>query len=215
MKKGCILIESRFTPDLVDIIIEKHLKFIPSDWSVKLYLSDENINLLRGSKWIEECMIRSILIEEIPEKTLTAAQYNSMLTSIEFWNKLPFDKVLIFQTDSEILREGIEGFLEYDYIGAPLYHIPFPAMNGGLSLRSKAAALHVIFATPYHPSYGNEDIYFCKGIERLRFNLPSVEAAKSFSVETIFGLGSMGAHAIDKWHTVEKCEQIRNQYGRG
>jgi hypothetical protein len=136
-----------------------------------------------------------------------------LLTSTDFWQSLPFDKVLIFQHDSGLLRKGIEQFLEYDFIGAPLYHIDFPAMNGGLSLRSKSAMLECIMQLPWNPSLGNEDIYFCNLLKRIPGSkLPTKEIAQSFSVETIYGLGSLGYHAVEKWHSKEIVNKIKTQY---
>jgi len=145
------------------------------------------------------------------EATTTAAEYNRLLCSKRLWRNLPAEKVLIFQSDAMLLKQGIEAFLDYDFIGAPLYHIPFPAMNGGLSLRDTKAMLRVINHISYDGSV-NEDIFFTQGLQQLNGKLPDIETAKKFSVETIWGLGSLGYHAIDKWHSPEKCEQIRNQY---
>ena len=167
----------------VDIIVEVHKKYLPIDWNVL----------------------------HINAPISTEQEYNLLLTSKEFWEQIPFDKVLIFQHDSLLLREGIEDFLQYDFVGAPLYHIDFPAMNGGLSLRDKSASLEVINKIPYDGSM-NEDVWFCKQMQRLGRNLPTKEVAQSFSVETIYGLGSLGVHAIDKWLTPEQCELILNQY---
>lgn len=139
--------------------------------------------------------------------------YNNVVASVEFWEELPFDKVLIFQHDSGLLRTGIEEFFEYDFIGAPLKHIPFPTMNGGFSLRSKEAMIKCINETQYdYEVHGNEDIYFCDQLKKLGGKLPTQEVASKFSVETIYGLGSLGYHAIEKWHTEEQCNIILNQY---
>lgn len=137
-------------------------------------------------------------------------EYNKYLCSKEMWNRFDSEYVLIIQHDSAILRTGIEEFLGYDFIGAPIKHIPFPAMNGGFSLRKKSAMLNVIENIPY--TGGNEDMYFCNGLKQLGGNLPTFEVANKFSCETYFTLGSLGCHAIEKWLTPEQCEQIKNQY---
>lgn len=141
--------------------------------------------------------------------------YNKTLTSKFFWEHIPADKVLIFQHDSLLLRNGIKEFLQYDFIGAPIYHehLPMPCMNGGLSLRSKSKMLEVIEKIPYdYNLHGNEDIYFCRGIEHIGGNLPTKEVASMFSVESIFSLGSLGCHAIDKYLTHDEVFKIMRQY---
>lgn len=183
MKFGAAIIDSR---QVSNEVFERHLKFLP-----------ESTRAFHGALYFHESI----------------AGYNKTLTDIRFWESLPFDKVLIFQQDSGLLREGIEEFYEYDFVGAPLYHIPFPCMNGGLSIRDRQAMISCIKDTPYNPNiHGNEDIYFCKQLQKIGGKLPTKEKARLFSVETIYGLGSLGYHAIEKWHTPEKCETILNQY---
>jgi hypothetical protein len=57
----------------------------------------------------------------------------------------------------------------------------------------------------------NEDIFFSSIMANL-FNMPTSAKAAEFSVETMYKLGSLGCHAIDKWLTPEQCEMILNQY---
>lgn len=182
MKRYCaVIIDNRLTNHLFDTI-QKHRNKLPEWWSC-CHIDDPSIK--------------------------TAVDYNRLLTSKSFWDKFKkFDRVLIFQHDSMLLRYGIDEFLKWDFIGAPLYHIDFPAMNGGLSLRNPKKMLEVISRVPYDGSM-NEDIYFCLNIKG---KLPTKEIAQKFSVETIFGLGSLGVHAIDKWHPKEKVHEILNQY---
>jgi hypothetical protein len=183
MKYGAVIIDSRPLPEDV---IERHIKYLPG-----------NFELFHGALFT---------IDSI-------ANYNTLLTSLKFWESLPFDKVLIFQHDSGLLRTGIEEFLQYDFIGAPIKHISFPAMNGGLSLRSTEAMIRCIKHTPYNPNiHGNEDMYFCNLLSKLGGKLPTKEVAQKFSVETIFNLGSLGYHAMNKYLRPEQCNQILNQY---
>jgi alpha-N-acetylglucosamine transferase len=143
--------------------------------------------------------------------------YNKILTDTRFWEMLPYDRVLIFQHDSMLLREGIDEFLQYDFIGAPIKNFPFPAMNGGLSLRSPQAMIEAIVKKPrQHTKYAhhNEDIYYSYICNELGMNLPDYETARKFSVETIFGLGSLGIHAIDKHLKICEQQKILTQYGQ-
>lgn len=138
-------------------------------------------------------------------------EYNKRLTSLEFWEQFEEENVLIIQHDSAILRNGIEDYYQYDFIGAPIAWIDFPAMNGGFSLRRKSAMINVIKNYHYN-GLDNEDMYFCNGLKQLNGKLPTLEVAKSFSCETIFNLGSLGYHAIDKYLTTEQINQIKTQY---
>jgi len=137
-------------------------------------------------------------------------EYNKRLTSLEFWNQFEEENVLIIQHDSGILRKGIEDYFNYDFIGAPIKWINFPAMNGGFSLRKKSAMIEVISKIKYRNE--NEDLYFCNGLKQLNGNLPTFEVAQSFSCETMFNTGSLGYHAIEKYLTNEQINQIKTQY---
>lgn len=165
-------------------IIEAHEKYVPKDWDVL---------------WIKN------------EETTTAHEYNKLLTSKRLWRNLP-DKVLIFQADSALLKSGVEDFLEWDFIGAPIPRIGHPAMNGGLSIRNSKAMLKVINHIAWSPQLGNEDIYFCNALKQLGGKLPDYETARKFSVETEYGLGSCGCHAIEKYLSVVECKTIKTQY---
>lgn len=185
MDKCCALIIDNRTG--LEPIIGQHERFIPKDWPVY---------------WLKN------------EATTTAADYNRLLTSKRLWRNLP-EKVLIFQHDSMILREGIEDFLEWDFIGADIPNIP-GCMNGGFSLRDSKAMLKVIDNIPYQGMsvHGNEDIYFVNGLRQLSGWLPTKEETQKFSVETEYHLGSIGYHAIDKYLSPAECDNIRNQYKR-
>lgn len=192
MKKGAVIIDDRPSTEL-STTIQKHMDFLPG-WNLKH-------------------------IKDVPIKN--AHDYNKLLTDYQFWNDLKYDKVLIFQHDSLILREGIEEFLEYDYIGAPIEAIRnfhFPAMNGGLSLRTPKVMMDCIYQRPINKTnyrYHNEDIYYSYTVGEVGGKLPDYETARKFSVETIFGLGSFGIHAASKYLSNNELNQILTQYEQG
>jgi len=194
---GAVIVDSR---PIASEVIDRHLRYLPG-WELNVFtqvpgkLRDQFEGNYYGSPPIK-----------------TGNDYNNFLLSESFWNKLTkYERVLIFQHDSELLREGIEEFLEYDFIGAPLYHIPFPAMNGGLSLRNPQKMIEMLKKGLPKPGH-NEDIRFCYALQQNRGKLPTKEVAQKFSVETIFGLGSLGVHQIESYLNPEQCEQIRKQY---
>jgi hypothetical protein len=178
MKKGAIIIENRNIPNL-DYIIRGHMKFLP-DWGFIHYKADIK----------------------------TMDDYNKLITSVKFWESVPFDKVLIFQHDSKILRPGIDEFLEWDYVGAP-WKFQLHGGNGGFSLRSKKAMIDTLKSFTWDKSKGNEDIFFSNFLVG---NLAPRCVCDKFSCETIYKLGTLGTHAIDKYLTPAECETILSQY---
>lgn len=145
----------------------------------------------------------------------TIEQYNRKLTSAGFWHTLnQYKKVLIFQHDSALLREGIEEFLEWDYVGAP-WKFQEHGGNGGLSLRNPKAMLACIEKQPWNPSLGNEDVYFSNLLKDMPEYKPAPrDVCSKFSCESIFQLGTIGYHAIEKYLTPEEVNQIKTQYDR-
>ena len=124
-----------------------------------------------------------------------------VMTTPEFWKDyFDYERVLIFQQDSNILRKGIEDFFEYDYVGAPCGKIVFAESgfetknyigNGGLSLRKKSVILNLIKNDLYNIRYnGPEDIFFSQNIT----NKPTFKKAILFSVESFFSEKSFGIH---------------------
>lgn len=199
---GCCIIETRIIGNLQEIIQQKHLNFIPREWGLTLFLSEDNKHLIH-----KEMFDREIQVFILPNP-FKEYQYNHLLTSVNFWQRLPYENVLIFQTDSELLKEGVERFIGFDFIGAPDIRKECRGMmNGGLSLRNVKKCMEVCDRFHYD-NMQNEDWYFCRHLK----NLPSFEVAEKFSIETYFKLGSLGTHAIDKWMSPEQCNEIRTQY---
>lgn len=186
MKYAAIIVDNRDA--IRDKAIEEHRPFIPKDWEI-IGCTNSGIE--------------------------TAAGYNFLLTSPSFWYQfLEYDRVLIFQHDSQLLRHGIEEFLKFDFVGARIKEI-FGCMNGGLSIRNPELMHKVCIEHPYMgmQRHGNEDIYFVNTLMReYEWNSPGWTERMLFSVETCFGLGSLGIHAIDKYLTPDQCNQIRCQY---
>jgi hypothetical protein len=178
---------------------------VPKDWGLTLYLSDRNKNLLKDVDFGRETQI--IIL---PDHKLNNPKYNKLLKSIKFCDSLPYDKVLIFQTDSRLLREGIEEFLEWDYVGSP-WKFQEHGGNGGLSLRSVEIMKHIVNNYKFSPR--NEDALICNIMKDKNIGkLAPRDICSKFGVETIFQLGTLGCHAIDKWLTNDECKQVLNQY---
>jgi hypothetical protein len=172
------------------------MKLLPG-WELIIYHGNINKHLFAGF----DC-------EQHTVHVTTLRHYNSLITDPLFWNQLVrFERVLVFQNDSMILRDGIDEFLEYNYVGAP-WKFQHKGGNGGFSLRNPKAMLKLCKEKPYSERFGYEDVYFSNHIE----NVAPRNVCEKFSVETIFKLGTFAYHAIDNWLTKSECEQIRHQY---
>lgn len=143
-------------------------------------------------------------------------EYNLTLTNPKFWELLyHYDRVLIFQHDSMLLRDGIEEFLKWDYVGAP-WKFQRHGGNGGLSIRNPKAMHELCTLYEWKQAYGNEDVFFCNLMyaDYNTYKLAPREICEKFSVESIFKLGTLGYHAIDAWLTPEQFKEVRAQHQR-
>jgi hypothetical protein len=131
--------------------------------------------------------------------------------------------------DTMILRKGIEEFLQYDYIGAPCYNYvkDQTIQNSGLSLRNpkimeyisrvygwKKDIQDMMVAGQYSSAwFFAEDIFYCTRMIKYGIgNYAPMEAAKRFSCEMKFELGTLGYHAIERYMTEDQIKQINEQY---
>lgn len=186
-------------PDTVRFHME-HLK----GWDLAIF----------GSEYNEDFLTRHISgfqFYKVKYHFFKTFEYNLMLTSLDFWNIFKdYDRVLIFQHDSMLLRDGIDEFLKWDYIGSP-WKFQQHGGNGGLSLRNPNRMIEVIKNRRWHGGDGNEDVYFSNEMKGTSGLAPRTECEK-FSCETIFKLGTLGYHAIEQYLTPEQVNQIKTQY---
>jgi len=163
-------------------------------------------------------------IKHISEGVNSFEDYNKLLTSFDFWKDLP-ENVLIFQSDSFMLKDWNPKFERYDFIGAPWkwayeYKNCHPyqlGANGGFSFRKTTAMKRIILKYPpeefrvkkINPR-GNEDMYFTLHLNRLRNTLPNLNIQKQFGCESIYYNDPMSVHAIDKWLSDEEIKTILN-----
>jgi hypothetical protein len=136
-KYAAVIVETREV-DGFGMIVRNHLKFLPEHWQLEVYCAEENkLFIEKELQGLAYNLHSGIVIK-------TVMDYNNLFLSRTFWEGLlQYTRVLIFQSDSEILRHGIEAFLQYDYVGAP-WKLNFRGGNGGLSIRNPAAMVEAL-----------------------------------------------------------------------
>ncbi|MEO5581733.1 MAG: DUF5672 family protein [Saprospiraceae bacterium] len=189
-----VIVESRDEP-LLRWTICNIMHF--TQWPVIVYhsrLSDKYLDGLPLKKKIE-----------IPDD-FGLRDYNQLIASIHFWNSLPAH-VLIFQTDSFMLRSGITPFMKYDYVGAPwsklnidIFSIPLNIGNGGFSLRKRNKMIQILGKIPYNSDLA-EDVYFANAFYELGGVLPAFDKHKKFSVEQVYYEKPLAVHA--PWNALQ------------
>jgi hypothetical protein len=210
MKLCAAIVETR---DLdLEEIFNRHIPYLPEDTTYFIFtrphLIEKYSNILPNANIIS--------IEPIDNSVHC---FNLLLTDEGpwFWSHfLDFDRVLMFQEDSGLLKKGIEEFYEYDFIGAPWFtHLPeyYPhCCNGGFSLRNPKAMFEISKKYHWKKNMG-EDMFFTRHmIDDKMGNLAPYNVAKKFSVEAIFELNTLGYHKPWYYLQPNQWEQIKNQY---
>lgn len=202
MISACI-VETRFPQGIVNTI-KAHLRYLPTDTELIIFTGMKCFNTYK----IEFPQAKVYMLDK---DNFTEHDYNLLLTNVWFWEHIKTEHVLIFQHDSMLLRNGIEEFYQYDYVGSP-WKFQQSGGNGGLSLRNVSAMVNTLKKNIYNPFvHGNEDVYFSN---HLVGKLAPRNVCDTFACESIFKLGTFGYHAISKYLSDEQCDLIKNQYAK-
>lgn len=222
---AAVTIETR-SLDKFPETVSAHMKHLPG-FELVIFGSDDNEDFLSRN-------ISNFIHHKVKFPFFHQFEYNLTLTNPKFWEILSdYERVVIFQHDSMILRDGIDEFLQWDYVGSP-WKFQQHGGNGGLSVRNPKVMLSICRDVEWKALHGNEDVYFCNYINehgyyvysggfkmdnpissltlKNNFKLAPREVCSKFSCETIFQLGTLGYHSIDSHLTPKECEQIKNQY---
>lgn len=196
--KVAVIVEPRILPITESLLTWMVYLLAPKGWKFMFYTGTTNHKIIH--ELVEKLGISDVVeIRNLYKENLTIQDYNWLLTSIHFWANMPYENVLIFQTDTVLLDGDLDKFLEYDYVGAPWdrnfswLHNPETDVvgNGGLSLRKRSGMLRAINNVPYNDI--NEDRYFCINCKDV-LNIAPVELAIQFSVESVFYSNLKGYH---------------------
>ena len=201
--KFCVIVEPRIHANLI-LVIKNFLYLLQTkNWGLIIFHSSKNINYLKTKL----DGISNIIFINVTEDNLNVMQYNQLLFSTQFWNILKSYKckhALIFQTDTLLLNDNIDDFINYDYIGAPWskqlewkkdIFSNINIGNGGLSLRNVDKMIKILETYPNNIMMRfNEDAYFSYFCLKEKYNIPSIEVAMKFSVETIYYENPCGVH---------------------
>lgn len=183
---AAIIVEPRFDPNF-EFCVRNVMYHLGDRWSLLVFHSTGPFG---NEKYVRHALRNMAGVEFVPldDSVHDGSSYNQVLVNVEFWRNLQnmkLSKVFIFQTDSVLLRRGMEEFMHWDYIGAPwnMQHgadsghwlrqiqrgggLVQGVGNGGTSLRSVSAMLEI--ATLYKSKSGrfNEDTFFAFFCEKL------------------------------------------------
>jgi hypothetical protein len=198
--KFCIIVEPRCHELLIPVIKNFMCLLKSKGYGLMIFHGTENEEFIKKGL---EGWPNTIYYIPLNKSNLTIEMYNELFKSSSFWQTIQSygcEHALIFQTDTVLLKDTVDDYLKYDYIGAPWrikYYYPFGCHeigNGGLSLRRVETMINIIRKKDDNEHNGNEDGYFGFRCLRYGYTLPSCSVASSFSVETIYYHDPCGMH---------------------
>lgn len=194
-------VDSDYFAVIVEPRIDENIETIIK--TVMYYLEDSHkkwgLQIFHGTKNVEQILSitknwNNVSLINLGKDNLTKREYNDMMMTTDFWNKVKGKKILSFQNDSILLKGGIDQFLKYDYIGAPWVKPKegYFVGNGGLSLRNKDKMIEICKLNNDKSNIPLEDIFFVKNLKGE--GVADIETAYNFSMEDIFSEHAMGLH---------------------
>ena len=216
-----ILLDNRETPMSVISTLFTLCNMKKEFWGCTIYTSQKSTEYYK--KYLDT-FANIVHLDELDNiSTFHIDQYNAIFKSTKFWKSMKASKCLVIQNDGFILREGVEEFLKFDYVGAPWVDVPEKSYlknnvnsqmvgNGGLSLRSVSKMIEITekcideknFLFFHNINMLPEDVYFCKCLTKMVDSImPSTAEASKFSSEELCHDNSIGVHRIWSYHSAE------------
>lgn len=206
-KYTALIVEPRKHPAL-EFVLHNFCSNLSDEWGIMVFHGTENYDYLIDiiENKLAHYKNRFIRLINLGVSNLPFYDYNNLCFQTSFYESIPTETFLIFQTDALInssCKDLINKFIDCDYVGAPWSS--GMVGNGGLSLRKKSKVLHILKTIQ---RYGHEDSYFSDSFKKLNYNVPSFEEAKTFAIETVYNSVFFGVHAPWKHLKHEDLDKI-------
>lgn len=102
----------------LEYVIRNVMYNLPDDWNLHIFTYDID----HVKELFPHCTFKTTKIDS---DNFSPSEYNALVKSIDFWNKIDEEHVLIFQTDSIIMNKmnNLDEFLHFSFIGGLYYYI--------------------------------------------------------------------------------------------
>ncbi|XMA19336.1 hypothetical protein WAI453_012127 [Rhynchosporium graminicola] len=231
-QKVAFLVETRPLPHLPALFTHM-MTIVPPEWIFKFMGSPASIEFMRTSHPIARFEASGKLqFLDMPSNYSVADRENisRMFTDIHLYRDIlaPAEHLLVWQPDSIFCANApttLNGFIEWDWIGAPWSKTAKYGGNGGLSLRKVSKIIEVLSNnTRRHGDGALEDLWMVQKLHGLSGNhMPAANVSKTFSVESVwdekplgYHVGWMGVHHEQIWdnatqvdHIMEYCPEVK------
>ncbi len=192
--KAVVYIDGR-DQEWMDYTLRTHRRYTGPDWMFYL-IGPEEVT----KKWRLQYTGPMVTIVDLPSQFGDLSDYpkqiNDLYKSDFLWNEtVKCEYVLVTQADALMLRHGIDDFLKYDWVGAPIYPESHPSTdwrllysknanryggNGGFSLRRRSFVLKALNECTVPIDW--EDVWYSACAIELGASLPSTLMANRFSM---------------------------------
>ncbi|CZR58935.1 related to MNN4 Regulates the mannosylphosphorylation [Phialocephala subalpina] len=217
--KAAVIVETRFRTNLVPLILHFSSVLGPT-WPILIYTSPESVGQFSSSAALARYLKMGIIqVRMLPQEVLftNSDSVNAFMTKKWLWEDLePAEHILIFQSDSMLCANAarsVDDYFQYDFVGAPIAAGLGVGYNGGLSLRKRSTTLRVLEEWDWEETKTEkvrfEDQWYYDRMLKLQkedysedgaqIELPSMEVARTFSVETIDYPHPLGVHQVHRW----------------
>jgi hypothetical protein len=192
-------------------VIDNMLRNLNDDIPIQIFHSSLNEKFL-NENYKELIDNKRIILSLLDKNNLTIREYNLLLTSKHFWNRINKENILIFQTDSCLLRHintfDFTPYLEYGFIGAPCHREPW--QNGGFSIRKKSLMIEAIKKATHVITY-NEDKFFSLRCRKI-CNPSPFALGNAFSVEQHFHDNPLAIHKPWLYLSKENWQFLKDKF---
>ena len=115
--KVAVIIEPR-KHKWLENVVRNVMYNLSNEWNLHMFTYD--INYVK--EMFPNCTFKTTKLDS---DNLSPTEYNSLIKSLNFWNEIDGENVLIFQTDSIIMNkmENLDEFLQYSFIGGTYHYI--------------------------------------------------------------------------------------------
>jgi hypothetical protein len=141
----------------LEFVLKNFLENLSNEWSFIIFHGNLNKEYVQNIVDTKLSKYKNrITLKSIHKDNIGTSEYSKLLTTRSFYNQIPTEIFLVFQTDTMIIqknKDNILDFLDYDFVGAPYVGksslLPGCVGNGGLSLRKKSKMLEILDNVPY------------------------------------------------------------------
>jgi len=208
--RAMVIVEPR-KHEMLKYVCENFDKHMCKTWN--MYVFHGKSHKEHAEKATVSIQGRKVFLIPLDKDNFTADDYNILFKSLDFWNQVKAENILVFQTDAVLCPASeykIKDFMHFDYIGCGSYDGAIGNSKeiwgkdnsknnsfygiGGLSFRKNSFQKKCIRDYPnIKPTYP-EDVFYSNCVEKSINKPRSATDLANFCTQDDFARKSFGAH---------------------